>query len=805
MKFSKYNITTKLIISYLLAILLSVIAFLLFYQQITRFTEVTNEAPEHNDHVFLISETITNLYEVESLGRNLVKANDSTEFKAFQEKIQEINLAIDQLVKKYPDSRQRIKINSIKDLLRRKNLNVKELTEIYNKKNSQSFYTAAVKELKRVDPTFKDYKYEHRFKSFAPHQRKYLIKLLEFSKKDNSDRLSNKTIDSIAESVTNVLLELAKKERKLQETIEEKEQEIIEDDRILTSQIRSMLTALERQELRLSAEREAQSQKILARTYKIILFSTLLTLLTALTFLYFINKDVKTNAKRNKQLEEAKAYAEELLQSKENLMNMVTHDVRAPLHTIMGYLELLQNSAIHEKEKYYVNQVQKSSDYMLHLVNDLLDFSKAEAGKLSIEKVTFQPSVIVDNAIKQGIPSGNPKNLQLSYTIDDKLKRLFSSDPYRIKQIAINLITNAYKFTETGFVNVEASYKEEDDISYLVLKVADSGVGISEEKQEKIFEAFSQGEANKHMLYEGFGLGLYITKSIVDLLNGQLKVESELGRGSTFTCAIPLLKMGDLVENGELKKPKQRKTINTVLVDDDPAQLSFLEQIFDQNNIKYQSFNNANKAIEYMKKNKPDIALTDIQMPVIDGFEFLEKVKNEETIADVPIIALTGNTKFSNDTYIKKGFAKRFLKPYSPVELLNIISDILNIEIEQPKLTAPQTNRDLISEDYDLTSMAAFVDNDMESVKKILTTFLETTEEQIPRWEKAVKKKDYKMLQHLAHKMNPMFTQVNAEGVYRNLRSVEIHTGKPTSEFYKMCAETTEAIKRTINGLKKFT
>ncbi|WP_029489829.1 sensor histidine kinase [Aquimarina agarivorans] len=453
---SKNKITTKLVISYLLAISLSVIAFVLFYQQLSNFANITKGAPNRNEHVFLISKTITNLYEIEALGRNLISKKDSTDFDLYQTKVEEINDAIDQLVKKYPDSSRRIQINSIKDLLRRKNISVAQLTEIYTTKSTEDFYTAAVKELKQVDPTFKSYKYTNRFKEFKPHQRRYLIKLLDYSKRDNENKISNKTVDSIAESVTNVLIKLARKEQAIQKRIQSKEQEIIENDRVLTSQMRSMLTDLEWQELQLAAKREQESQKVLSQTSRIILFSTLLSLLTALTFIYFINKDVKKNTKQQQQLAESKAYAEQLLKSKENLMNMVTHDVRAPLHSILGYLELLSNSNIQEKELHYINQAQKSSDYMLHLVNDLLDFSKVEAGKLSIESVTFQPSVVIENAIKQSIPSEDVKNLEIDVNIDAALKRLFLSDPYRIKQIAINLISNAYKFTPSGFITIDA-------------------------------------------------------------------------------------------------------------------------------------------------------------------------------------------------------------------------------------------------------------------------------------------------------------------------------------------------------------
>ncbi len=805
---TKNKITTKLVISYLLAISLSVIAFVLFYQQLSSFTRITKGAPNRNEHVFLISKTITNLYEVEALGRNLIKRKDSADLDLYQIKVNEINGAIDQLVKKYPDSSRRIQINSIKDLLRRKNISVEQLTNIYNNKSTEDFYTAAVKELKQVDPTFRSYKYTNRFKEFKPHQRRYLIKLLDYSKRDNENKISNKTVDSIAESVTNVLINLARKERAIQKRIESKEQEIIENDRVLTTQMRSMLTDLEWQELQAAAKREEESQKVLSQTSKIILFSTLLSLLTALTFIYFINKDVKKNTKQQEQLAASKAYAEQLLKSKENLMNMVTHDVRAPLHSILGYLELLSNSNIKEKELHYINQAQKSSDYMLHLVNDLLDFSKVEAGKLSIESVTFQPSVVIENAIKQAIPTTDNKDLKVAITIEDSLKQLFLSDPYRIKQIAINLISNAYKFTPSGFITIDASLESKGKNDYLKLLVSDSGIGITIEKQKYIFEAFSQGDISS-TTYEGFGLGLFITKSLVDLLGGTLSLESELGKGSAFTCLLPLQEGNSAIQESVITVDSNKsdmvsiKSIHILIVDDDMSQLGFLQEILNHYKIPHTAFQDVEKAVAFARQQKPDLVFTDIQMPINDGFSFLKLLKSHESTSGIPVIALTGDTEKSEKEFIEKGFTKRFLKPYKPDHLISSIKEVINVEIlTSAKRQLPKIN--LVTTSYDLTDMALFLEQDMDAVKKILDTFLTITYERVISWEQSILEKDFNTLKDLAHKMNPMFTQVKAESVYKNLRIIERTKETETIGFYGLCDKTLTAIKITIADLELF-
>jgi len=806
MNASKNKITVKLIISYALVLILSAFAFVLFYQQLIRFTETSNQSIDFNEHVFLISETITDLYEVESLGRNLIKNYDSIALRKYKFKISAINESIDQLVFKYSDTSQRTKINSIKDLLRRKNKNVNQLIEIYKKKNSESYYASAIKELKRVDETFKNYFYKNRFQNLEKHQRKYLINLLEYSKVDNEDKLSNKTVDSIAISVIDVLLKLSRKELSIQRAIEAKEDEIIENDRVLTSQIRSMLTALEYKELALYSQQNKETKKILSKTYKIILFSSGLTLLMALVFLYLINKDVRIGNAHKVALEKAKNYSEKLLKNRESLISMVTHDIRAPLNTIIGFLELLNNVEIQAKSQHYIVQMQKSSEYMLRLVNDLLDFSKAESGKLSTEFISFQPNLVIDNAIRQAIPAKGYKDLQYLIIIDEKLEELFVSDPYRIGQIAINLINNAYKFTNNGFIKINAELLYLKKKPYLKLNISDSGVGIPEEKKDRIFEAFSQDESIKSQGQNGFGLGLYITKNLVDLLEGELTVDTEVGKGSAFNCLIPLQQI-------EANKNPQNKItefstsiseISIVIVDDEKAQLVFLEAVFEQYKINCYSFQDSIKALDFIEANLPSLVITDIQMPTMDGFSFMDKLKKNSLTSKIPVIGLTGNSSFLKQNFIKAGFTHHLLKPYKPTELLHLISSTLYIEIKIKKEGSQQKENNLISNYFDLTDLVSFLDNDRGAVNKIIETFCESTQQQLLDWEIALLDKNKVELKYIAHKIQPMFLQFKANKVSGALKKISMDEIKDETDFYTCCASVKTKIVDTLNHLEYF-
>jgi len=797
----KNKITSKLVISYIIALVFTLLAFMLFYRQLIRLSESSNQSIDFNEHVFLISETITDLYEVESLGRNLIKKSTSKNFKKYHSKVNKINSSMDELILKYQDTSQRIKINSIKDLLRRKNININQLIKIYKKKRSETYYATALKELEKIDPTFKDYSYKDRFDELEDHQREYLINLLEYSKLENQDNLSNKTIDSIATSVTNVLLKLSERERLLQKSIEKKENEIIENDRILTSKIRSMLTAMEFEELKLYGQKTRESKQILSQTYKIMLFSTLLTLLLAITFLYLINRDVNRDSKNRLELEESKNYSEKLVKNRESLINMVTHDIRAPLNTIMGFLELLENTKVETKSQHYISQMQRSSEYMLHLVNDLLDFSKVEAGKLAVEIVNFQPNLIIENAIGQAIPTKNLKNIRVSTNIDKKLKNLFASDPYRIRQIAVNLIGNAYKFTTEGFIKIDAILEYTNDAPFLKLIISDSGIGIPEEQQGKIFDAFSQNKKSDQK--DGFGLGLYITKSLIDLLGGKISLRSELGEGSTFECWIPLQE----VEKKEILNPvvisKEASEISVVLIDDEETQLIFLEAILEKHHINYTSFQNVEKALTFIEEQIPSLILTDIQMPIMDGFSLVSKLKSNTITSGIPVIGLTGNSSYSSTEFDVVGFSAHLLKPYKPCHLLQKITTLLNIKMEDSNQQKNNNSSPYKNEDYDLTDLIYFMDDDFDAVKKILNTFYENTQIHVKEWENAIAERNIVGLRKRAHKMYPMFMQIKSIKVAEKLRIIDTEEVPNDDDFYIQAKKIKPEIEKILQDLKQ--
>nr|WP_243462603.1 HAMP domain-containing sensor histidine kinase [Bacteroides stercorirosoris] len=326
-------------------------------------------------------------------------------------------------------------------------------------------------------------------------------------------------------------------------------------DHALTARIDSLLKGYE-QETLLRAREEAEFQKAVRhRSAAIIASIAAGSVLLSVIFLIMIWRDITRSNRYRSQLEEANRFAEELLASREKLMLAITHDFKAPLGSIMGYADLLSRLTVDERQRFYLDNMKTSSEHLLKLVTDLLDFHRLDLNKAEINRVTFHPARLLEEVYVSFEPLTSAKGLSLKCDIDPELKGAFISDPLRLRQIVNNLLSNAVKFTSEGGITLAACFVPKGDVAFpgnhLKLSVIDTGKGMEPDDRERIFQEFTrlpgaQGE-------EGFGLGLSIVRMLVQLLEGRIEVESKLGEGSTFTLRMPLYPVGGEVESGELR------------------------------------------------------------------------------------------------------------------------------------------------------------------------------------------------------------------------------------------------------------
>src|SRR5690606_37133573 len=335
----------------------------------------------------------------------------------------------------------------------------------------------------------------------------------------------------------------------------------------------------------------------------------------------------------------------------------------------------MEKAGLTKKQEHYLSHLKKSSEYILHLVNDLLDLSKLEAGKMLVENLPFNPRNLLEDTFFNTIPDNDKKGLKLTLEISPEADCNVLSDPFRIKQILSNLITNAYKFTDEGEIIASLSMKKKIEDSYiLTFSIRDSGIGISKEKQEEIFEEFSQEHGEIEKKYGGTGLGLAIAKRITTLLEGKIDLISEPGKGSEVIVRIPVIKIkGEIPETDVIQVktvPENLLGKNIHIVDDESSQLALVKELIKSTGMNCHTASNGEEALEKLRKHDFHLVLTDIQMPKMDGFAFMEALRDHPEISNIPVIAISGRTNVSAEKYKEAGFAGNILKPYKPSDLL---------------------------------------------------------------------------------------------------------------------------------------
>ena len=372
-----------------------------------------------------------------------------------------------------------------------------------------------------------------------------------------------------------------------------------------------------------------------------------------------------------KELITAKNEAEEAVKMKARFLSNMSHEIRTPLNGICGLSQILAGSNPNDNQKEHIKNLEISADRLLRLVNDILDFSKIEAGKVELYNENFDLKVLGENCINTLMNKAKEKgiDIKLVYKLD---KSFYKGDSTRIQQILLNLISNAIKFTAIGGIDViiENCKIETGKICF---KVKDTGIGMTEDVQNKIFGDFMQADSSTTKKYGGTGLGLSISNKLAQLMGGKIVVESEVNIGSTFSFAINL-KKGDtetvVLKRLEKDELKQFNKDLILLVDDDSINIAIGKELLRSFNLLVDSAENGKEAIDKIKVNDYAAVLMDIQMPVMDGFEATKVLRGIAEYAELPIIAVTANTSFEEQKkYKEAGFTGFLPKPYNKNDL----------------------------------------------------------------------------------------------------------------------------------------
>ena len=477
-----------------------------------------------------------------------------------------------------------------------------------------------------------------------------------------------------------------------------------------------------------------------------------------------VARDITERRVMEQSLQEAKTKAEEALSFKARFLANMSHEIRTPMNGILGMSKLLSSADLSEKHQTYLDSIKVSASNLLVIINDILDLSKIEAGKLEIEKIGFKLDKLIENAILSVDYLAVEKDLYISTNISNDLSgQILLGDPVRLNQIITNLLSNAIKFTDIG--QVELSCKKIEEVNgeiKLLFSVADTGIGIPKEKIKSIFNNFEQVDETTTRKYGGTGLGLSICENLVHLQGGTIWLESTFGEGSTFffELSYPLGKEMDLTELDMDDYYSYDLTgTKVLLVEDHNINQVYASGILENANIIVEIAENGLIAIEKLQEQSYDIVLMDIQMPIMDGLEATEIIR-EEMKLDIPIIALTANAiKGDSEKYIKAGVNDYLSKPFKDTVLISKIGKLLNKTVLEKNVSKNENEESIkkarTSQNslYSLSKLEGLSRGKQSFVNKMVDLFIEETPKLLEQLVDANNKQDFDKIASLAHRM----------------------------------------------------
>jgi len=551
----------------------------------------------------------------------------------------------------------------------------------------------------------------------------------------------------------------------------------------IKEQFYDLITKIENEISGIINAKALAANKLAARTYIwLAMFSVSGTLLAILVMLIIVRYVRKTHVYQI-ALQTSKDEAEKLARTKELFMANMSHEIRTPVTAISGFTEQLLHEPLDENINRTLKIIKSSSDHLAKIINDILDFAKLQNGRLSLEKVHFTIAQILEDVFALFERNALRNNTSLTYSISPETPYVLLGDPYRLKQIMINLVSNSVKFTKNGMVNlsVDCIKKESSEIE-LVIEVTDTGIGIEESKIDFIFEDFTKEEMSTTRKYGGTGLGLSIVKKLIELQSGTIVCVSRKNHGTTITCNIPY-QTGDekLVRkevNPPLYIPEEIRNLKILIVDDEEYNRLLFKTILDRWKVSNHEVANGMEALEILKSDRFDLLFMDARMPGIDGLKATRFIRDEMNIteSEMPVICISAaSVKEDWQKYRQAGMNAVLPKPFTEETLLTTILSVI-------KDYEPVTNVEPISEEkikstspdkINLDNLYHISGGDEKFVKQMLVSFIDSTKKGLDEMQEAVKSGRVDSVADLAHKMLPPCKHIGASDLCNLLRKIE--------------------------------
>lgn len=825
-----FSTSTKIAFGYILLICLLFGAIGYIHQQMTLLTTPTGLEETISNRRKTTHQIVTQLYEAEIIGQTL-RIGRLNEYPKYKRAMKEASALIDSLQQLLTDTLQQMRLDTVRSLLRNKEQNMVLVLEAMKQSPTDELYRQQLDSLimqqdsilssthvrRRAVTHRNSYTIHHKPKKFfrrladvfspGKPDSTQVDNIIQEEYTDTIDEAYN-PVDTIATMLTSIQHKVFQTRQESMRTLDARINQLRIAGGRVSQRVNQLLDNIEDDEQKAMEVRIAHEQDIRQQAAWTMATIAILAVLLVLIFFTIIWRDITRSNHYRKELEKAKLYAENLLVAREKLMLTITHDIKAPAGSIIGYIDLLIRLVQDRRQQFYLHNMKSSANHLLDLITSLLDYHRLEAGKMDIHPVTFNPHELFESIYTSFLPGAEKKQLTLNFEENIPRTLNLEGDPFRIRQIAENLISNALKFTSQGSITIQVDYEQ----NRFTFRVEDTGCGMSIQEQQRVFQAFTRLQSAQGQ--EGFGLGLSITKKLVELLNGEITIESAPGKGSMFQVVLflPKVTKAPITQVETLSDDKKQWRI--LLIDDDRIQLNLTEVMI------YDLFNHAQHNIPPVIKccTQPeelfkliasetfDIVFTDIQMPAMNGFELLQKLRSLDVpqAKNIPVIAITARSDMDETDFCTQGFAGCLHKPFNQTELLKIFKTHMQ---EDWKGNTVQTDSKPSDTEctYNFSPLTAFSGDDPAAAHEILETFIGESTKNYERMKQALSNKDMADLCNVAHKMLPTFTMIEARKAIPALQWLEFHRGNTdlSDEARQHADEALSCIADVIKEAKK--
>ncbi|MCX6216826.1 PAS domain S-box protein [Spirosoma sp.] len=517
-----------------------------------------------------------------------------------------------------------------------------------------------------------------------------------------------------------------------------------------------------------------------------------------------IHLDITKQKQLESELRVAKQEAEHSARVKELFLANMSHEIRTPMNAILNLGQQITKTSLTEHQQFFIGMINTAASNLLVIINDILDFSKIEAGELSLEHINFDLADLIEQAVLVMTHDAEKKGLVISTEVSPGLPPTLLGDPFRINQILLNLIGNSVKFTNAGSVHIQCDSKKVAGNQLIALSVADTGIGIAPEFLSNLFTKFTQEDGSIGRRYGGSGLGMSITKQLVDLMGGTIDVKSEKNKGTTVTVklSLPIGKNeNDVNQKQTTPNEDLLQTKRILLVEDNAMNRLVVTTILKPYGITIVEETNGYNAVERLRKETFDIVLMDVQMPVMDGLE-ATRITREEISKSLPIIALTASViRSEKEECFNVGMNDFLAKPFEGKELVNMLMKWLTgtVEVAEPEIKEADGSL------YNLSRLEMISRGSQEFIQKMIQLFCTEAPDVATQIKAAYEADDFAKVKYLAHRIKPTIDTMDITSQIDAIRKIEelAIIGENSSDFKSLVDDFEKTIHQVTGHMQQ--